>query len=183
MAAPAAGQWVLGTDASGKLYMFKQGAAGPGGTTGSYKGLTHYVPLTGDTGSPTFGTQLSNALGTLEHGAGVTAVQASGIIQSVDAGAIFKGGSYVAIPRSQQPGQTKPGQGQTKSGSEAVGAGINIGGLGDLLGLSGIEALVVRILEGMVGVALLLLALSALTGQSSGDPVSAVKTAARHVPL
>ena len=56
----------------------------------------------------------------------INPIQQSALMQSVDVGGLFKGGSYVAVPASQQPGQTIPSQGQSASGSEAQSAGINV---------------------------------------------------------
>jgi hypothetical protein len=55
-------------------------------------------------------------------------------------------------------------------------------GLADLLGAKDTEKLIIRALEALVGIALLLLGLSALTGVSNGSPVDAVKTVGRYIP-
>ena len=132
---PSRGQWVIGTDKSGKAYLFKQGSRGPGGVLADFRGLQKWYTLPADVGSGTFGTALSDALGWLK----VNANQSATIIQSVDAGAIMQGGNYVAVGTDQQPGQTLPNQGQSSSGSEATSAGINLPGvnLPSLTGLFG----------------------------------------------
>jgi hypothetical protein len=125
--------------------------------------------LGSDPNASGFGAALQNALG--KHGA--TAAQLSSITQAFDAGAIMQGAKAVAAPITQQPGQTDPAAGQRPSASEAVPAGINLG----IPGLSGIEAFIVRVLKGLVGIALIALGLQALTGRGDGNPVTAVRSA------
>jgi hypothetical protein len=69
------------------------------------------------------------------------------------------------------------------AGSAISGASTaaKLAGLAGLLGATGNTALVIRALEGLVGVALLFLGLQALTGTGTGNPVSAVKTATKAV--
>jgi hypothetical protein len=66
-------------------------------------------------------------------------------------------------------------QQQQQSGSHAISS------VAGALGLSGIEELAVRILETLVGVALILLGLQALTGQGSGNPITATRRVVRKV--
>ena len=76
----------------------------------------------------------------------------------------------------------------TEAGAAAgAGAGATVAkiaasaGLAGLLGLTGWGELAVRIIEGLAGAALILLGLQAITGNGSGSPVAAVKSAARVV--
>jgi hypothetical protein len=76
---------------------------------------------------------------------------------------------------------TKPDTSQAKtdeSAKAAAAAAAKAAGLAGLLGATGAEAFAIRILEGLVGVALIFLGLQALTGQGSGSPVQAIKGAA-----
>jgi hypothetical protein len=177
---PKHGQWVVGTDKSGKAYLFRQGYPGPGGVLGEFSGLQKWYTLPNImSNDATAGAALHAAFAWL----GLTDSQKAVFMQSVDSGAIMQGNYFVAAPKVQAPGTTLPGQGQKLSASEAAPAGItSIPGLSGLLGLTGDwQKLLVRALEALAGMALLLLGLQALTGQGDGNPVTLARKVGRTV--
>lgn len=106
----------------------------------------------------------------------------SGVADETGTGS--SGGSTGASGSGDSSGTSGAGKTATTAGG-AGGAGglvsklLTSGGLADLLGLSGAEALLVRVLEALAGIALLLLGLSALTGTTNGNPVTVTKTVTR----
>lgn len=167
-----AADWIIGKDQGGKLYLFQQGASDPSGARASTTGLTQWFNLGGNLNAA--GAALNGALAKL----GASATQQTGVIQAIDAGSVMQGSKYVAFPAGQTPGSTLPGQGQAPSASEAVGAGIDLGGITSPLNT--ILAFAVRALEFLAGAALLVLGLQALTGTGAqGNPAVYVKRAGK----
>lgn len=132
----------------------------------------------------------SLAVGQVIGSIGATPAQQSSVAQTFDVGTIEQGGKFVWIPKTQQPGQTLPGLGQSPSGSSADPTNIvpspispNAGNeslsqqLGNIFG--GIDGIAVRVLEAVGGVLLLVLGLQALLGGSS--PTTTIVNAARKV--
>jgi hypothetical protein len=129
-------------------------------------------------------TQVYDAVGNAFGGKVGTVQTAPGGILGAIQGAL-QGGSFFTGPISLEGaaagGAATAGAGATVG--EAATAGLAAGGLAGLLGASSdMEKLLIRGLEALVGIALLILGLQALTGTGSqGNPVAAVRGAAKYI--
>lgn len=129
-------------------------------------------------------------LGTLIHAA---ETKGSGILTTTPSSAewdpaftVIAGGLGAIVSGSV----TAAGEGEAATaGAGAGGLGLSAGsvgtavkglGLAGLLGATGNTALMLRALEALAGGALILLGLSALTGQADGNPVNAVRSVVRR---
>jgi len=112
------GNWVLGTDTSGKAYLFIEGSTTRLGGTANAENLVNYWDF-GTRDLTTMAANLGRVM-SLPQFKDLTPTQESALMQAVDVGAIAQGRQYFATPRSQKPGQTIRSQGQLPSGSSAV---------------------------------------------------------------
>lgn len=110
--------WLVGRDARGNIFLFRQGATNAQGQDVGIGNLTHYANLGSDINKA--GAELGKALTEL----GATSSQVATVIQSIDVGAIEQGKGFVEVPRFQQPGETLPSMGQAPSSSSAVPTNI-----------------------------------------------------------
>lgn len=126
---------------------------------------TNEVPTT------TASSDTSNIGGSSNEGAG-TATATEPPPDTTDTGGSDTGSSDTGSSDTS-------GEDNTASSTTSGAGAAAVGGLAGLLGLSGVSALIIRILEGIVAVAILFLGLQALTGQGSGNPVEVVTSSAK----
>ena len=111
------GNWVLGEDASGKVYLFQEGAPTRFGGIANAEHLATYWDF-GTSDLTTLSGNLGRVLSMAQFG-NLTGHQRDVLMQSVDVGSIEQGGKYVAVPRGSSP-RANRNQGQAQSGSSAV---------------------------------------------------------------
>lgn len=133
-------------------------------------GIDAYSGITGSSADIPSGSDESNIGGAANAGAdsGTSSVGATA----------DTGGADTTTGDSTGTDTTTEDNTGVSSGTSGVAAQA-VGGLAGLLGLSGVSALIIRILEGIVAVAILFLGLQALTGQGSGNPVEVVTSSAK----